>query len=534
MKRKIKTMGTVLVSTAIMASMLAACGSDNNNNSNKSSNASSNPGTEASSNTNAGTDAKTPDTSKKVQLTWYLLGDPAPDQEKVVAEWNKMLEQDLNTTVKLNFTTWTDWQTKYNLLLASGEKVDMIFASSWADFYKFANQGAFMPLNDLLPTYAPQAWSSISEQDWKEATVNDKIYAVPATYPEYTPDGLVYRDDWRQELGLPEIKDLDSIEAYLDGVKKSKGVTPINGKAYNEVNTMFKAYEGYQLIGGDSGVIVAKSYDTPRDIVAYPFTPEFEEWAKKMKTWSEKGFWKSDTLSDQKEAGDAIKTGQGAVYWRNAPGAGGFITGMEKSNPEIKLGYFPFSRFQGLTVPTLSVNNAMAIPKSAPNPERSLMVLDKLRNDPKYYDLMSYGLEGTDYSMDADGKHIVTPPAGVDAKDFKGYGIASWGYRVESMERVKQAGGWEGFDALLEEFKSQSKPNIFAQVIMDYAPVKSQQAAVNSVIQQYGMPLMMGLVPDVDKAIATYRKQLEAAGVNDVLKYVQEQANKTFDAQGIK
>lgn len=532
MKRKIKTMGTLLVSTAIMASMLAACGSGNNSNTN------SNTGTNAEASANTGSnnkaDAKTPDTSKKVELTWYLLGDPAKDQAKVTAELNKMLQQDLNTTIKLNFTTWTDWQTKYNLLLASGEKIDMIFASSWADFYKFANQGAFMPLNDLLPTYAPATWSSISEQDWKEATVNDKIYAVPATYPEYTPDGIVYRDDWRQELGLPEITDVNSIEAYLDGVKKSKGVTPINGKAYNEVFTMFKAFQGYQQIGGDSGVIVSKSYDTPRDIVAYPFTPEFEEWVKKMKTWAEKGFWKSDTLSDQKEAGDAIKTGQGAVYWRNAPGAGGFITGLQSSNPDIKMNYFPFSRFHGLTTPTLSVNNAMAIPKSAPNAERSLMVLDKLRNDPKYYDLFNYGIEGTHYSMDADGKHIVTPPAGLEAKGFVGYDIATWGVRVESMERKKQAGGWEGFDALLEEFKSQSKPNIFAQVIMDYAPVKSQQAAVNSVIQQYGMPLMMGLVPDVDKAIATYRKQLEAAGVNDVLKYVQEQANKTFDAQGIK
>jgi putative aldouronate transport system substrate-binding protein len=529
--KKIKTMGTLLVSTAVMASMLAACGSNNSNNTN----AGSNTGTEASADTGSNkADAKAPDTSKKVELVWYLLGDPAKDQAKVTAELNKMLEKDLNTTIKLNFTTWTDWQTKYNLLLASGEKVDMLFASSWADFYKFANQGAFMPLNDLLPTYAPTTWSSVSEQDWKEATVNDKIYAVPATYPEYTPDGLVYREDWREELGLPEIKDLASIEAYLEGVKKSKNITPINGKAYNEIFTMFKSYEGFQQIGGDSGVIVSKSYDTPRDIVAYPFTPEFEEWAKTMKTWAQKGFWKSDTLSDQKEAGDAIKTGQGAAYWRNAPGAGGFITGLQSSNPEITMGYFPFSRFKNLTMPTLSVNNAMAIPKSAPNAERSLMVLDKLRNDPKYYDLINYGLEGTHYSMDADGKHIVTPPAGVAAKGFIGYDIATWGMRVESMERKKQAGGWEGFDALLEEFKSQSKPNIFAQVIMDYNPVKSQQAAVNSVIQQYGMPLMMGLVPDVDKAIATYRKQLEAAGVNEVLKYVQEQANASFDAQGIK
>jgi len=527
-------MASLLVTVMMLVAFLAACSQNTNEGRNEGdqSNASS-----SNSGANDGkSEAGKPDTSKKVELVWYLLGDAHKDQEKIVAQWNTMLSEELNATVKLNFTTWTDWTTKYNLLLASGEKIDMIFASSWADYFKFANQGAFLPLNDLLPTYAPETWNQVPEQDWVEATVKENIYAVPATYPEYTPDGLVYREDWRKELGLPEITDLDSIEAYLDGVKKAKpDVTPINGKAYNEIFTMFKSYHDFQQIGGDSGVIVASSYDAPRDIIAYPFTPEFEAWAKRMKSWADKGFWNSDTLSSQVEAGDAIKVNTGAAYWRNAPGAGGFIMDLAKNSPEMELGYFPFNRFHHYAMPNLSVNNAMAIPKNAANPERSLMVLDKLRYDPKYYDLLTYGIEGEHYSMDEDGKHIVTPPADLaDTKDFVGYGIASWGFRVESMERVKQAAGWPVFDSLLEEFKSQSKPNIFAPVLMDYAPVKSQQAAVNAVIQQYGMPIMMGLVPDVDKAIETYRKQLEAAGVNDVLEYVKEQAYAYYDEKGIQ
>ncbi len=479
---------------------------------------------------------KKPDTSKKVELVWYLLGDAAPDQDQVMAEVNKMLEKDLNTTIKLNFTTWTDWNTKYNLLLSAGEKIDMIFASTWADYYKLASQGAFKPLGDLLPTYAPVTWNSVPKQDWDEASVKGKIYAVPATYPEYTPVGLVYRDDWRQELNLPEIKDLDSIEAYLDGIKKSKKITPINGAATYFVNMLFSFYNDYQQFGGgENGVVVASSYDKPRDIIAYPFTPEFESWVKRMKTWADKGFWNSDTLSSQTDAYDSIKVGTGAATSVNAPQAGGDMVDMEKNHPDIKLGFFPYTRFHNYAMPTLSINNGMAIPIAAENAERSLMVLDKIRNDPKYYDLLSYGIEGKDYSVAADGKNIVSPPADLkDTKDFKGYGIASWGYRVESMERVKRAGGWAGFDALLQEFKAESKPNIFAPIMMDYDPVKSQLAAVNSVVQQYGLPLMMGLVPDVDKALANYRKKLEAAGVNDVLAYVKQQANAYYDEKGIK
>ncbi|MFC5651293.1 extracellular solute-binding protein [Paenibacillus solisilvae] len=529
MNRKMKRVGSLLLSLVLCGTIAAACGNNSSNSGNSEA-----PGGSASTNTKA--DPGKPDISDKVELVWYLLGDPSADSQKVVDQWNKMLEKDLNTTVKLNFTTWSDWQTKYNLLLATGEKVDMIFASTWADFYKFSNQGAFMPLDDLLPTYAPDTWSKVPKQDWNEASVKGKIYAIPATYPEYTPDGLVYREDWRTELNLPEIKDLDSIEAYLDGVKKAKpNVTPINGKAWNEVFSLFKSYNGYEQIGGDSGVVVAKSYDTPRDIIAYPFTAEFEAWVKRMKTWADKGFWASDSLASQKEPGDAIKIGTGAVYLRNAPAAGGFITDLGKNKPDIKVGYFPFNRFHNYVMPTLSVNNAMAIPKGAANPERALMVLDKLRNDPKYYDLMTYGIEGTHYSIADDGKTVVTPPKGMEGKkDFKGYDIASWGWRVDSMSRVKQAAGWAGFDPLLEEFKAESKPNIFAPILLDYQPVKANQAALNQVFEQYGKPLMMGLVPDVDKALANFREQLTKAGVDKVVDYVKTEAIKYDDEKGIK
>lgn len=535
----VKRILSASVAATLLATALTAC-SGGNNNGNASGSA---PASNASSSSSASGDAAKPDTSKKVELVWYLLGEAHQDTEKVVAEWNKLLEADLNTTVKLNFTTWNEWQTKYNLLLSTGEKIDAIFASTWADYYKYAKRESFLPLDDLLPTYAPTTWSNVPKQDWDEATVladsgEKHIYAVPATYPEYTPDGLVYREDWRTELGLPEIKDLDTLETYMDGVKKAKpDVTPINGKAFNEVNSLFKNANGFEPIGGggESNLVVSK-YATPRDIVAYPFTTEFETYVKRMKTWSDKGFWASDSLSSQTEPGDTIKAGNGAAYLRNAPAAGGYITGTATSNPDIKLAYFPFYRIQNnYVMPTLSVNNAMAIPKAAANPERTLMVLDKLRNDPKYYDLMTYGIEGTHYSIGDDGRTLVTPPKGVEASaDWKKYDIASWGWRVESMTREKQGAGWEGFDTLLTEFKAISKPNIYAGVILDYEPVKTQVAAVNQVFEQYGKPLMMGLVKDVDKSIATYREQLTKAGIEEIVGYVKTEAGKHFDEIGVQ
>jgi putative aldouronate transport system substrate-binding protein len=471
----------------------------------------------------------------KVTLNWYLVGESDKDTPKVLAEWNKMLEKDLNTTVKLNFTTWDKWDTKYNLLLTSGEKIDMIFASSWAGYYKYAKQGAFLDLTSLLPTNAPVTWGNVPKQDWEDVKVGGKIFAVPSTFPEYTPVGWLYREDWRKELNLPEIKDLASLEAYMDGVKKGKpGVTPINGNAYNEVFDLFKASTDFIPIGDGNGVVGSKSYKTPRDIVLSPFTPEYADWVKKMKTWADKGYWSKSTLASKAEAGDLIKTGQGAIYWRNPAGAGGFINDPKVKDLKIEMGYFPFTRLHNYVVPNLSINNGMAIPKSSTNPERSLMVLDKLRNDPAYFDLMTYGIKGLHYDLADDGKHLIVPAKGQDPKnDALKINIASWGWRYEPNMRSIE-GGWPGFDELNKEFKAETQPNIFDPITLDFAPVKAEQAAVATVIEQYGRPLMMGLVKDVDASIKTYQDKLKAAGVDKLMDYIKKEANAYFDEKGIK
>ena len=52
--------------------------------------------------------------------------------------------------------------------------------------------------------------------------------------------------------------------------------------------------------------------------------------------------------------------------------------------------------------------------------------------------------------------------------------------------------------------------------------------------EQYGKPLMLGLTPDVDASLKTYREKLKAAGVEKLLAYVQTEAGKYFDEKGIK
>lgn len=470
----------------------------------------------------------------QADLVWYVVGDAHADQAMVDEELNKRLQKDINATVKLNFTTWNEWQSKYNLLLVSGETVDMIFAATWADFTKYAKMGAFMDLKEMLPQYAPKTWAEVPKEDWASATFDGKIFAVPCTSPEFTPAGWFYREDLRKKYNLPEIKDVASLEAYLDGIKKNcPDMIPIE-RGIDELRTLYLWSNKYEPIAGnESDVVQVKSYDTPRDVIMYPFTDEYVQFCKMARTWAEKGYWSKDALSSKTTPGDALKAGKCAVAWMNPGTAYGYFSNFEKEHPDWEGGYFPFSRLKGYTIANSPMNNGMAIPTSAKNPERSLMVLDLLRNDPDYHRLSTYGIQGYHWELSDDGKQMVVPAKGQDPIKNKGFWTTSWGWSnfKLAMENVT---AWKGKPALIQEFMDKQRLNYLSDVKLDKNVVKTEAAAISQVQQKYSSVLFLGLDSDVDKAITEYRDQLKKAGIDKYYEEIKKQLFAYYDEKGIK
>ena len=86
------------------------------------------------------------DITKPVTIYSYQLGAAPKDLDKVVTEINKILEPETNTSIKINFIDWGDISTKYSLILAAGEDVDLVFTAPWNYYYQEAAKGAFMKL----------------------------------------------------------------------------------------------------------------------------------------------------------------------------------------------------------------------------------------------------------------------------------------------------------------------------------------------------------------------------------------------------
>lgn len=151
-----------------------------------------------------------------------MLGDAPKDLSSIESQINKMAEEDLNATVKFNYTTWTDWDQKYKLLLSSGQSIDLIFTADWTQYQAYAKKGAFLAIDDLLPKAAPALQQFVPQDMWEAVKIDGKIYTVPATYKEYVTNGFVWREDLRKKYNLPQPTDLASYEAYMEGIKKNE------------------------------------------------------------------------------------------------------------------------------------------------------------------------------------------------------------------------------------------------------------------------------------------------------------------------
>ena len=136
MKRTIRLTALLLVA-ALLVCACTACGTGKGKASSEDT-----PSSGAASSEAAGEDI-----SKKVELSMYVVSDRPVVQDQVEENYNKVFEEKLNCTLKVNWIGWAEYKNKYPLLFSSGEVFDIAYTSTWLNFSPLARKGAFKELD---------------------------------------------------------------------------------------------------------------------------------------------------------------------------------------------------------------------------------------------------------------------------------------------------------------------------------------------------------------------------------------------------
>jgi putative aldouronate transport system substrate-binding protein len=463
-----------------------------------------------------------------VKINYVILGDkPKNGQfEKVLAKVNELLKQKVNAEIEWKWVEWADWQTKYNLLLASGEPLDLItVGTDWLDTWNNAQRGAFLPLDDLLPKYAPQTYASVTQDEWAQTKYKGKI--VPENqYTQWVNHGFIYRGDWAKEAGLNEkISSWDEIQSYLQYVKDKKGVIPFDIGGGGSLNMIWDGWVESNtknlplpVSSGFLPMFYTASYEEQFKAASPIFDDLFVNYVKKMKEWADKGFWREDVLNNKNDIWTAMKAGQTAMLEHHTQNFATYRVDMDKKQPGSDLQMFPFARPSSNLLATSITHGASSIGAHSKNPERALMVYDLLRNDEQIYRLINYGMEGVQYEM-KDGKRVL--PANYDeAKDM--FYSDFWGGRNDKLE-IPSDTTWDKIDTLYKEYDAIKKPYPYGQFIFDKSAVEPELAAISQVSSSMGPALSFGKVDDPAKAVQQFRDKLKQAGYDKVMAELQKQ-----------
>lgn len=529
---KKKKVTALLLAAAMVISSLAGCGNKGTDNTGTAA------GTASTAEANSGTsDTAQPDISKTLNLRMFSISDAPQSQDlsdKFWEDFNSRLKEKLNCTIDYEYAAGTNYQNNYQLALASGEKYDLMQSGSWLDYSTHAAKEAFLPLEDLLPVYAPDIWKAIPQERWDEVKVNGHIYGIPNISEDPSTQAcFMFREDLRKKYNCPEIKDFDTLAQYLQAIKDNEPeLLPSDDYQAQVYGAMFIPSTKYQILDemGDNHSNFVIDPKNPRKVLATAKLDEFKPFMDMMKDWSNRGFWPKSVLSSNDWGVFAVVNGKAASSFNGQfPGYSYQAEQLARENPGWEIDYLLYNQLNpdSVVLQGSATGTMLSIARTAQNPERALMVANLLMTDKDLNQFITYGYVGENYEL-KDGQKD-TSNINMDTNMFNYFPSSLF---TNTQFKIEDYGKYKKYDQFMENITSRYQPNALSGFVLDVSPVEAQYNAINQVRIEYGFPLMVGLVDDVDAAYKDYIDRLEAAGLEEVRQEFEKQLNAFYDANG--
>ena len=458
------------------------------------------------------------DLSKPYTVQMYLIGDTPNDWDEVLGLINDYLKP-FNTDLNVTFLSWSDYSTMYSLVLQGGD-ADLIFTAPWCYMYTEAAKGSFYALDsDFIAKCMPLTNKYQAAESWDETTLSGKTIAVPSNTAQPMGKIVAIRQDIADKYGISELTSWDDYKNFsLTVAEKETPETGVYALAAagdnNELWDVYREqYDTFLALDSDFFDMIYEykegSLPTKDDIkLVYEYEP-FRQYAKDMKEMADAGCWSRSALTNTVTDDDAFGALQGASIAWNAS-VFTYIRQAEQTDGVVGAAY-------DITKPHLVgceaySNNDMAITASSKNPERAAMVLDIMKMDTYVNHLILLGEEGKHYTINENNEYTKVDGA---TENFPPMTVsASWAIKNGELS---EAGGDSREKEVSDSWEERVVSNPTITFVFDDTNVSNEKAAVNTVLNSYVPMLELGLVDDVDATLDKMIKECYDSGLQTVL-----------------
>ena len=420
-----KKLVALLLSLALVLS-LGACGG--NGESSTSSEASPSSTTEESGAAAESGDESQAETAETGEFQLPIVDEPttlsyfvADDSNAAImtTDWNDnefYQEMERRTGVHLEFemVSSADYQTNFNLMIASGNLADMIYvgASYYAEGVDAAiDDGYFLDLTDLVDEYMPnyeKVRTSDVQYELLSTTDSGRLGAVYELRQSKQGPwlGLWIRQDWLDDLGLETPVTFDDYHEVLTAFKNEKGATA-------PLILNFSGSDGeFGTMSGGLNVLNSWQLDETGKVNFGPYMDAWKEYVTIMHQWYTEGLIDPDFMATDERTADMAKVVTGASGLFAALYTMPSVYEAASEDPNMNLAPVnPPVMNEGdeghIRLRDSYTSGNTAISADSENWEVALRWLDYLYTEEGAL-LANYGVEGDTFEFDENGKPVFT------------------------------------------------------------------------------------------------------------------------------
>lgn len=491
---------------------------------------------------------------KTIQLMITGAGKQA-NSDKVWAAFNEQLQQYVpNTTVEFIDVSFDEYSEKFSQVLASGEGVDLAWTGWLINKPQNIADGNLMPLDDLLAEYGQGIVDVLGENvvEIHRNAADGKLYYLPSWqglcgerrgWLVVTEIAELAGDTWIEdtEAALNKWRNnysgIEDFQAVLDQATKYLAAAKEAGKLGAGINTgrafgwsMYNGMYSFLGVGGaEIGITYCDGTFTVKDGVA---GEHYKLYAKTMADWYKEGYIRSDIMSVDTSTLTTPKNGEitDTTYVFSCDP---YLTEADQeaaiADAGMDMTYLPIEENAYLI---LGGDTSYAIPYCADEPERAMMVLNAIYSQPDLYNTLIYGIEGEDYTKNADGT-ITTSYVGASPTADDSYGIQRW--IIGSCKNALINNGTDpNYYADLEALEATAQVNPFLNFTFDRTNVEGICASILNVYYEYGPQIDNGVAGDNwEELYNNYMAARKDAGIEELVTEFQNQLNAYIQANNI-
>lgn len=491
---------------------------------------------------------------KTIQLMITGAGKQA-NSDKVWAAFNEQLQQYVpNTTVEFIDVPFEEYSEKFSQVLASGEGVDLAWTGWLINKPQNIADGNLRPLDDLLAEYGQGIVDILGENvvEIHRNAADGKLYYLPSWqglcgerrgWLVVTEIAELAGDTWIEdtEAALNKWRNnysgIEDFQAVLDQATKYLAAAKEAGKLGAGINTgrafgwsMYNGMYSFLGVGGaEIGITYCDGTFTVKDGVA---GEHYKLYAKTMADWYKEGYIRSDIMSVDTSTLTMPKNGEitDTTYVFSCDP---YLTEADQeaaiADAGMDMTYLPIEENAYLI---LGGDTSYAIPYCADEPERAMMVLNAIYSQPDLYNTLIYGIEGEDYTKNADGT-ITTSYVGASPTADDSYGIQRW--IIGSCKNALINNGTDpNYYADLEALEATAQVNPFLNFTFDRTNVEGICASILNVYYEYGPQIDNGVAGDNwEELYNNYMAARKDAGIEELVTEFQNQLNAYIEANNI-